>query len=73
MPKRDREAWAERVQLQLLGMLPVGAIVVILAANRYREGIVSFLDKYGFRIEVPLEGLKFGQQLQWLKRRMSDE
>jgi cytoplasmic iron level regulating protein YaaA (DUF328/UPF0246 family) len=40
MPKRNRVAWAEQVQHQLLELLPAGAVVVVLAGKRYREGIV---------------------------------
>jgi len=67
MPKRDRVAWAERVHHQLLEFLPAGAVVVILAGNRYRENVVAFLESHGFIVEVPMVGLQFGPQLRWLK------
>jgi len=67
MPKRDRVEWAERVQRQLLEVLPASATVVILAGEDYRGGLVPFLNKHGFIIEVPMKGLKFGPQLRWLK------
>jgi cytoplasmic iron level regulating protein YaaA (DUF328/UPF0246 family) len=73
MPKRDRVAWAERVQRQLLELLPAGAVVVVLAGNLYRVGVVQFLEKHGFTVEIPMVGLKFGPQLRWLKEQMFDE
>jgi hypothetical protein len=73
MSKRDRVAWAERVQRQLLKLLPAGAAVVVLAGCRYREGVVPFLESHGFTVEVPMVGLKFGPQLRWLKKQMCDE
>ena len=73
MPKRDRVAWAERVQRQLLELLPAGATVVVLAGDRYREGVVPFLERHGFTVEVPMVGLRFGPQLRWLKEQMRDE
>jgi hypothetical protein len=73
MPKRNRVAWAEQIQRQLLGLLPAGTVVVVLAGKRYREGIVSFLESYGFTVEVPMAGLKFGLQLRWLKEHTYDE
>ena len=73
MPKRDRVAWAERVQRQLFELLPTGAVVVVLAGVHYREGVVPFLESHGFTVEVPMTGLKFGQQLHWLKEHMCDE
>jgi hypothetical protein len=72
MPKPDRVAWAERVQRQLLELLPAGAVVVVLAGDRYR-GVVPFLESHGFPVEVPVVGLQFGLQLRWLKEQMCDE
>lgn len=68
MRKRDRIAWAERVQQQLAELLPAEASVILLAGLRYREEIVPFLLKRGVPVSVPLEGLSFGQQLQRLKQ-----
>lgn len=68
MPRRERIAWADRVQGQLLEVLPAGAEVIVLAGLRYREGIEPFLRSHGFSVTVPLEGMKIGQQLQRLKK-----
>jgi hypothetical protein len=68
MPKRERLAWAERVQQQLLEVIPVGAEVILLAGMRYREEIEPFLRNRGFSVSVPLEGLPIGKQLQRLKQ-----
>lgn len=68
VPKRDRVAWAGRVQTQLLEILPPGADVILLAGSRYREGIEFFLRQHGFSVSTPMEGLGFGKQLQWLNR-----
>lgn len=66
MRKAERQAWAENVRSRLLEVLPPGADVVILAGARYREGLIPFLELKGFPVSVPLEGLSFGRQLQWL-------
>jgi cytoplasmic iron level regulating protein YaaA (DUF328/UPF0246 family) len=68
MSKRDRVAWAERVERQLLEVLPIGAEVILLAGSRYREGIEPFLRDQGFDVSVPLEGLGIGHQLRWLNQ-----
>jgi hypothetical protein len=68
MPKPERVAWAERVQKQLLDILPADAEVILLAGLRYREEIEPFLRNRGFSVSVPLEGLKIGEQLQRLKQ-----
>ena len=68
MLKRDRVAWAGRVQPQLLAILPPGADVILLAGSRYRAGIEFFLQQHGFSVSIPMEGLGIGKQLQWLNR-----
>lgn len=72
MRKRDRLAWAERVQGQLREALPPGAEVIVLAGERYREGIVPFLRGRGHSVRIPLEGLSFGRQLGALKALAAD-
>ena len=66
MGKADRDAWASRVQRQLGEVLPAGAEIVMLAGERYREGLVPFLKRRGHQVTIPLEGLPFGRQLQRL-------
>ena len=68
MPKRERLAWAARVQQQLLEILPAGAEIILLAGLRYREDVEPFLRKRGFSVSVPFEGLTIGKQLQRLKQ-----
>jgi len=68
MPKRERDAWAERVRHQISEEVPDGAEIVILAGARYREGLEEPLRELGFTVTVPLEGLPIGKQLQRLKQ-----
>lgn len=68
MSKAERSTWARHVEQQLLSALPAGASVIILAGTRYREDIVPFLREHGFSVSIPLEGLRFGEQLAYLKR-----
>jgi cytoplasmic iron level regulating protein YaaA (DUF328/UPF0246 family) len=68
MPKPDRLKWADCVQTKLIDILPGNAKVIILAGKLYREGIEPFLRDRGFSVSVPMEGLKFGEQLKFLNR-----
>jgi hypothetical protein len=68
MPKRNRIDWAAGVQRQLLESIPSGAEIVMLAGERYRHDLVPFLRHHKFRVEIPLEGLPLGMQLQRLKQ-----
>lgn len=63
MSAADRREWAEQVQSQLVAVLPHGADVVMLAGERYREGLVPFLEARGHNVVVPLAGLSLGRQL----------
>ena len=72
MPVRERLAWAERVKQQLLEVLPEGAEIIILAGERYREHLIPFLKQNGFLVSVPMDGLSFGRQLQFLKGSETD-
>jgi hypothetical protein len=67
MGKAARQGWAERVQRQLVAVLPSRAEVIVLAGERYRDGLVPFLEGRGYDVSIPLERLPFGRQLQRLK------
>jgi len=62
----ERRAWAEQVWRDLEPLLGTRGRVVLLAGKRYREFLVARIEKRGVRVEVPLEGLGIGRQLQWL-------
>lgn len=65
MSTRDIAAWAERVFAQLQTRTDVQHDhFVFLAGDRYRRFLASRLGS----VEVPLHGLRIGQQLQWLTR-----
>ena len=66
MGVRERREWAERVKGQMAQRLPRVDRIVVLAGQRYRENLMDFLHTHAHRVEVPMEGLKIGQQLQWL-------
>jgi hypothetical protein len=61
-----RKAWAVEVLDRLLPLLGGRRRVVILAGMRYREFIVQPLLRHGIAVELPMEGLRRGEQLAWL-------
>lgn len=63
----ERKAWAERVKQQMEADLPRADRVVILAGARYREFLFPYLGARFASVELPMEGLKIGEQLHWLK------
>jgi hypothetical protein len=62
----DRRAWGERVAKQLAEGIPDLTHVVILAGERYREFLVRHFADRGVAVSVPMEGLRIGEQLNWL-------
>ena len=64
MPIEERRAWAGRVGAELDRLLGVQE-VIFLAGARYREFLSDHLRNGGIRVEVPMEGLTIGRQLQW--------
>lgn len=61
-----RKAWSDKVSLQLLKCLTDGDEVILLAGEAYREFLVPPLRAEGFNVRIPMEGLRIGQQLNWL-------
>lgn len=65
----ERDAWASTVQSKLAGLLSPSSEVLLLAGARYREGIEPYLTSSGIPFTVPLQGLRLGLQLAWLRQR----
>ncbi len=66
MPISERRAWAEKVGGQLSGLISPGDQVVVLAGARYREFLMPRLLRLAAGIQVPMEGMRIGEQLSWL-------
>ena len=69
MPKIKRKLWATQVGHTIVESTPVeGATLHFLAGLRYREFLVPLLSKEGYRIQIPMRGLRIGEQLSWLTK-----
>ena len=68
MKTAERRAWAQGVMsaLRQTGDLDADTFV-FLAGDAYRQNLVPHIKHY----TVPMEGLAFGKQLQWLERQVS--
>ena len=65
MSSAQRKEWANRVIAQLKRKVDLKKDhFVILAGQQYRENLIPHIRHY----EIPLEGLRIGEQLQLLKR-----
>lgn len=68
--RRERDEWADRVWAVLRQRLRPNDQVTILAGERYRESLVPRMTEYGCHVDVPMQGLGIGRQLQWLSRQL---
>lgn len=66
MPAAARRAWARRVLVQLSPSLKQGDHLVILAGEAYREHLLDPVRAIGYPVEIPMQGLRIGEQLRWL-------
>ena len=64
-----RRAWSLLVLHALLARTEPGASITILAGDDYREFLEPELEERGYTVHVPLEGLRIGEQLNWLEER----
>ena len=61
----ERRAWARQVIEQMNLNLPVCEKIVVFAGSRYREFLLDYLKQRAAKVEIPLEGLRIGEQLSW--------
>jgi len=72
MRAKARREWAERVFQQLKSVVSPGDRVVLLAGRHYSEFLVPKLQACGADVSMPLERLRFGPRLSWLKEHIHE-
>lgn len=68
MPNNERQKWASQVFGDLKNKISAGDTVIFLAGERYRENLIDPVTRLGCKIEIPMEGMRIGEQMQWLNR-----
>ena len=71
MPIRERRLWAAGVISELQRVVRKVDRVLILAGVKYREFLLGSLYEFGSSVAVPMEGMKIGEQLQWLNKQLA--
>jgi cytoplasmic iron level regulating protein YaaA (DUF328/UPF0246 family) len=66
MPIAARRLWGKEVLENLLQKTEEGDKLIFLAGQRYREFLIQPLKSRGYQIEIPMAGLRIGEQLRWL-------
>ncbi len=69
--RMERDEWAEGVWRSLRERLRPDDQVTILAGERYRKQLLPLLAAHGCHVDVPMQGLGIGRQLQWLSRQLA--
>ena len=66
----ERREWSEAVFDQIAYKFPDSGAVELYfhAGARYREFLIPLLTKAGYSCEVPLKGLRIGEQLAWYNK-----
>ena len=62
---REREAWGNRVAVELADRFPAGTVLWFHAGALYRDAIASVVPH---QVRSPLAGLAIGQRLAWYRR-----
>ena len=70
MGPAERLRWAKRVLAELQQHLEGVETVTFLASVPYRKLLIPALLGRGFCVSVPMEGLRQGEQSQWLKEQL---
>lgn len=71
MSSAQRRDWAEKVISQMQSRLPPADEVVLFAGMKYRQHLLAWLESRFHKVSLPMEGMKIGQQLQWLKKELA--
>lgn len=66
MTKEERISWSNRVNIDMRKLIVPGTQILLLAGVKYSE----FLDFSEFKVYDPMKGLKIGERLQYLKKKI---
>jgi len=72
MSAAERRKWADRVFSDLKPYIRKTDTVVILAGVIYRKDLVKKIEDFGCKVEIPMKGLRIGEQVSWLKKQLKD-
>jgi hypothetical protein len=70
--RAERREWARKVWAPLRERLKPDDRVTILAGKKYREDLLPLIEVHGCRADIPMQKLRYVQQVQWLSRQLQD-
>lgn len=67
---KEKEVWAQETFRQISAHIKQhDATIFIHAGMAYRKYLVPKLESAGYKIEIPLAGLRIGEQLSWYDKK----
>lgn len=73
MSTQDRKVWADNIFTDLKSILRPTDTVIFLAGVVYRKGLIEKVQSLGCVTEIPMEGLRIGEQVHWLKEQLGEK
>ncbi len=71
MQVEERKHWANRVLQMLKPLLSTDDKLTVLAGKDYREYLIKLFNQEGYKVNIPMEGLRNGEQKSWLKKNLT--
>lgn len=72
MSRAQRTEWANRVYQALSTLAdPHQDKIIFLAGSVYREPLATLLLQNHYQLEIPMQGLRIGEQLHWLSSHLN--
>lgn len=66
MDASQKKQWSAKVLNSLLHVLEDSASITFLAGTDYRKYLIPLLVERQYKVYIPMEGMRIGEQLQWL-------
>lgn len=70
--KAEKVKWSQGVYSKLKNYIDNNYEVYIYAGDDYRKYLLPLLEKDGYKVKVPMEGLSQGHQNSWLKKQLGE-
>lgn len=70
MNVEEKKEWANHVYQMIKLLISSEDKIFFLAGQDYRKYLIPLLQHDGFAVNVPMEGLRIGEQKSWLKSKL---
>jgi cytoplasmic iron level regulating protein YaaA (DUF328/UPF0246 family) len=70
MSAKEKKEWATHVYQMLKPFISTEDKIFFLAGQDYRNYLIPLLQHDGFAVNIPMEGLRIGEQKSWLRSKL---